>query len=122
MPMTMAKFCCTMCIVARESLRSSGIIIGSSRLIITSLVSIAISVDLLPSEMPTSAYASAGASLMPSPTITTPLPCVCKRSTASAFCSGRSCALKPSTPICSATARACGSISPVRISMSPTPS
>ena len=54
--------------------------------------------------------------------ITTPLPCVCKRSTASAFCSGRSCALKPSTPTCSATARACGSISPVKISISPTPS
>ena len=109
-------------IVLAESFRSSGIVIGSSRPIIISEVSIAISVDLLPRDIPTSAYESAGASFMPSPTIITVFPPACSFSTDCAFCSGRSSARKLSAPIASQTALACSVISPVSSSMSPTPS
>ena len=54
-PTTSAKFSRTMRMVARERRRNSGIIIGSSRPMTTSLVSMAMSVDLLPRETPTSA-------------------------------------------------------------------
>ena len=55
---------------------------------VMSLASIATSVPV-PIAMPMSAWASAGASLMPSPTMATFLPPACSASTCCAFCSGQ---------------------------------
>ena len=77
----------------------------SPRISVTSDASIATSVPV-PIAIPTSACASAGASLMPSPTIATP---PCSRwnfRTRSAFWDGRTSAITSSTPTSFATASA----------------
>ena len=74
--------------------------------------SIATSVPV-PIAMPRSAWASAGASLTPSPTIATTRPSACRRSTTPAFSAGSTSAMTSSTPIRAATARAVAALSPV---------
>ena len=69
----------------------------------------------LPMAIPTSALASAGASLIPSPTIATTLPSRCRDRMASSFCSGRSPATKRSIPTSLAIAAAVRWLSPVSI-------
>ena len=58
----------------------------------------------VPIAMPLSACASAGASLMPSPTITMPPPWRCSFLTRSAFCDGSTSAMISSMPTSFATA------------------
>ncbi len=77
----------------------------------TSAVSSATSVPPR-SEMPTSATASAGASLMPSPTIATLRPSALRRRTTSAFCSGRTSPMASSMPQVRAMACTGASASP----------
>jgi hypothetical protein len=64
---------------------------------------------------PTSAWASAGASLVPSPVIATRRPWACSRRIRRSFSSGFASATKSSTPACAATARAVTGLSPVTI-------
>ena len=64
--------------------------------------------------MPRSAWASAGASLTPSPTIATTAPPSWRRATASAFPAGSTPAITCSIPTSAATACAACSLSPVR--------
>src|SRR5438093_34970 len=79
--------------------------------------SIATSVPL-PRAIPTSLWARAGASLMPSPTIATTLPCFWRSLITSAFCAGRTSAITSSTPTCRAMASAVRRLSPVSITTS----
>ena len=79
-----------------------------------SAASIAISVPV-PSAMPTSACASAGASLIPSPTMATVFPSDWSRRIRSAFPAGRTPARTFSIPARDAIARAVVSLSPVSI-------
>ena len=69
----------------------------------------------LPTAMPTSATARAGASLMPSPTMATSRPSAWSRRMRSAFSAGNSPAATSASarPACRATARAVRSLSPV---------
>ena len=69
----------------------------------------------VPMAMPRSAWASAGASLMPSPTIATTLPCAWSAWTLSAFCSGSTSASTWSMPTSRAIASAVARLSPVSI-------
>ena len=62
---------------------------------------------------PTSAWASAGASLVPSPVIATRLPPACSRLISAILSSGVASARKPSTPASSAIAAAVNGLSPV---------
>ncbi len=62
---------------------------------------------------PTSAWASAGASLVPSPVIATRLPPACSRLISAILSSGVASARKPSTPASSAIAAAVSGLSPV---------
>ncbi len=68
----------------------------------------------VPMAMPRSAWASAAASLMPSPTIATTRPCACSRATSSTLSVGSASATTVVIPTVSATARAAPSPSPVR--------
>ena len=77
----------------------------SPRIRVTSDASIATSVPV-PIAIPTSAWASAGASLRPSPTIATRRPCFCSFLTKSAFCDGNTSATTSSMPTSLATAAA----------------
>ena len=72
----------------------------------------------VPMAMPRSAWASAGASLMPSPTIATTLPSACSALTLSAFCSGSTSASTWSMPTSRAIASAVARLSPVSIQTS----
>ena len=85
---------------------------GSEATSTTSALSRATSVPL-PMAMPTSARASDGASLTPSPTIATLRPAALNESTKAVFCSGRSSARQSSMPSRAPTARAAPSPSPV---------
>ena len=62
---------------------------------------------------PTSAWASAGASLVPSPVIATRLPPSCSLRISASFCSGVAWARKSSTPASRAIAAAVSGLSPV---------
>ena len=66
---------------------------------------------------PTSAWASAGASLVPSPHIATSLPCACSSRISCSLCSGVACARKSSTPDSAAIAAAVSGLSPVIITV-----
>ncbi|CVB88142.1 Uncharacterised protein [Serratia marcescens] len=68
-----------------------------------------------PIAMPTSACASAGASLMPSPTIATRWPCACSCLIAAALPSGSTPAITRSIPASLAMALAVTGLSPVSI-------
>ena len=70
---------------------------------VMSLASMATSVPV-PMAMPTSAWASAGASLMPSPTMATLRPSCCSSAISAAFCSGSTSATTRSMPTCAAMA------------------
>ena len=70
---------------------------------VTWALDIATSVPV-PMAMPTSAAASAGASLMPSPAIATRRPSACSRATSSALSCGRTSPCTSSMPSCRATA------------------
>ena len=80
----------------------------------TSPASTATSVPL-PIAMPTSACASAGASLTPSPTMATTAPATCSRRTSATFPSGSTPATTRSTPAAAPMALAVRSLSPVSI-------
>ena len=67
----------------------------------------------VPIASPRSAWASAGASLTPSPTIATTRPSACRRRTTSALSAGSTSAMTSSIPTSAATARAVASLSPV---------
>ena len=67
----------------------------------------------VPMARPRSAWASAGASLTPSPTIATTRPSACRRRTTSTLSAGRTSAMTSSMPTSAATARAVVSLSPV---------
>ena len=67
----------------------------------------------VPIARPRSAWASAGASLTPSPTMATTRPSACRRRTTSALSAGRTSAMTSSMPTSAATARAVVSLSPV---------
>ena len=67
----------------------------------------------VPIARPRSAWASAGASLTPSPTIATTRPSACRRRMTSALSAGRTSAMTSSMPTSAATARAVVSLSPV---------
>ena len=66
---------------------------------------------------PTSACASAGASLVPSPVMATSLPCACSRLMSSILSSGVASARKSSTPASAAIAAAVSGLSPVIITV-----
>ena len=66
---------------------------------------------------PTSACASAGASLVPSPVMATSLPCCCSRLMSSILVSGVASARKSSTPASSAITAAVSGLSPVIITV-----
>ena len=66
---------------------------------------------------PTSACASAGASLVPSPHIATSLPCACSSRISFSFVSGVAWARKSSTPASAAIAAAVSGLSPVIITV-----
>ena len=66
---------------------------------------------------PTSAWASAGASFVPSPVIATMWPPRCSRRISASFCSGVASARKSSTPASAAMARAVSGLSPVIITV-----
>ena len=68
MPMANTMFCHAMCMVLRAMSIAVAIFFGSSVMRTTSAASIAASEPSAPIAMPTSARASTGASLMPSPT------------------------------------------------------
>ena len=70
-----------------------------------------------PTAIPTSACVSAGASLIPSPTIATLFPLFCSSFTLSALCSGKTSAKYSSTPSSSDTHLATASASPVIIAI-----
>ena len=85
---------------------------------VMSAASMATSVPV-PMAMPTSAWASAGASLMPSPTMATTLPPACSSLTSSAFCSGSTSARTSSMPdLARRWPRPCAALSPVSIATS----
>ena len=67
--------------------------------------------------MPTSACASAGASLVPSPIIATSLPCACSERMMPSLLSGVASATKSPTPDSSAIAAAVSGLSPVIITV-----
>ena len=67
----------------------------------------------VPMDRPRSAWASAGASLTPSPTMATTRPSACRRRMTSALSEGRTSAMTSSMPTSAATARAVVSLSPV---------
>ena len=98
--------------VARESSTARATSAGSERMSTTSADPIATSVPA-PMAMPMSARASAGASLMPSPTIATLCPACCSSRTLSSFWSGSTPATTSSTPTLRATASAVRRWSPV---------
>ena len=102
-PITNPKFSFTTFIVFLDKFITAGSAIGSSVCITTSDVSIAASVQPPPNDTPTSAYASAGASFMPSPTIITLEFLDCSLSIVFALSSGSSSASYPSTPTLLAT-------------------
>ena len=83
----------------------------------TQFKAIATSVPV-PMAIPTSACASAGASLMPSPTIATIFPSCCNSLILAAFCSGRISASTLTIPTCRAIASAVFLLSPVNITTS----
>ena len=97
---------------ARLKLTADGTSIRSLFINTMSADSIAMSVPA-PMAMPTSARASAGASLMPSPTIATFLPCSCSARTFSSLSCGKTSARTVSTPICFPIASAVRALSPV---------
>ena len=66
---------------------------------------------------PTSAWASAGASLVPSPHIATSLPCACSSRMSASLSSGVAWARKSSTPASAAMAAAVSGLSPVIITV-----
>ncbi len=92
-------------IVARDSTAARAMPRRSPLTSVTPALSIATSVPV-PMAMPTSACASAGASLMPSPAIATLRPSACSRLTWSALSSGSTSASASSMPSCRATASA----------------
>ena len=67
--------------------------------------------------MATSACASAGASLVPSPVMATSLPLACSSRMSCIFASGVACARKSSTPLSRAMAAAVRGLSPVIITV-----
>ena len=89
----------------------------SLRIKVISADSIATSVPV-PIASPTSAWASAGASLMPSPTIATTRPSACSRMITAALSWGSTSASTRSTPNCPAMAWAVWTLSPVNITTS----
>ena len=100
--------------VALLSLMAATIPFRSPRMRVISAASIATSAPV-PMANPTSAVASAGASLMPSPTMPTILPSFFRAATFSALCSGSTSASTFVIPIPLAIARAARSLSPVII-------
>ncbi len=112
-------------LITRRALRERRIAVGifssSSVINAMSAVSMATSVPAAPMAMPTSAAASAGASLTPSPTMATVWPCFFHSFTLNTFSSGRRFAsyrIPNSFPIWLAIA----SLSPVSIQISDSPS
>ncbi|MNT22252.1 hypothetical protein D3C72_1576310 [compost metagenome] len=83
--------------VARESWMARSTPRTSPETSVRSEASMATSVPV-PMAMPTSAWARAGASLMPSPTMATFWPSAWKRLTQSALCSGRTSATTREMP------------------------
>ncbi len=100
--------------VALEMAMTSAKPCSEPRIKVTSALSMATSVPE-PMAKPTSAWANAGASLMPSPVMPTISPSACKAFTLSDLCSGSTSANTSSIPTCLATARAVVSLSPVII-------
>ena len=84
----------------------------SPRTRVRSDASIAASVPV-PMASPRSAWASAAASLTPSPTMATTLPSACSRLTTSTLSAGSTSAITSSMPTSAATVRATASLSPV---------
>ena len=98
--------------VARLSLRARAMPARSPFTKVMPPLSIATSVPV-PIAMPTSAWASAGASLMPSPAMATLRPSFCRSRTTSNFFSGKTSASNSSMPRLLATASAVARLSPV---------
>ena len=89
--------------VSRDSRSSNGRCFRPSAPISTTSPASAATSAPPPTATPTSALARAGASLTPSPTIATRLPCACQAAMNSAFCCGNSSAWTSRTPSASAT-------------------
>ncbi len=114
---------CAMTRLARRASRTVyGSLVRSSDIRATSAVSIATSVPAAPITTATSDEASAGASLTPSPTMTTEPPCVRLSPIAVLLSCGINPARTVSMPTLSAIAVATRSRSPVSISVRSTPS
>ena len=103
-------------IVARLSVRARAMPARSPFTRVTPALCIATSVPV-PMAMPTSAAASAGASLTPSPAMATTRPCPRRRCTTAPFCSGRTSASTSVMPSLAATACAVVRLSPVSMTM-----
>ena len=115
MPSARPMFCHSTACVRWDSAMVSGRRRRSSFMMSTSAASMAVSVPAAPIASPRSERASAGASLMPSPTIAT-RPCRCfSAAMACSFSSGSSPARTVSMPAWAATWRAVASLSPVSI-------
>ena len=111
----------TMRMVFRAIFTASGSREGLSSISTTSADSMAASLPMAPMAMPTSALASTGASLMPSPTKASFAPLCSRRSTSSTFWAGSSSARRSSTPSSFATASATFCRSPVSSTLCFTP-
>ena len=103
--------------VLRLSRTKKGSWLRSSPIRTTSAVSMACAVPAPPMAMPTSARASAGASLTPSPTMATAPYCSARDSMAASLRSGSSPARTSSTPTCRPIAAATAGWSPVNITV-----
>ena len=104
-------------IVAWLSSMAAGTSLRSLRISTMSADSIATSVPA-PIASPTSARTSAGASLMPSPTIATFRPSSCRRRTSRSLSCGSTSATTRSTPTCRPIASAVRALSPVSMTTS----
>ncbi len=112
-----ARFVLMLRTVARLRRNVNGIRSSSSAISATSAVSSAASLPAAPIAIPTSARASAGASLTPSPTIATG-PCALRSSSiAATLSSGSSSARTSSTPSSAAIASAVPAPSPVSMTI-----
>ena len=112
-PIEKVRFIRMVVIIRRDSPIRCGSSFTSSSTSAMSAASTAMSLPTPPMAMPTSAFFSAGASLMPSPIMHTRMPSRCQPSMASSFSSGRQPARTSRMPSRAAMASAARSWSPV---------
>ncbi|MNH17862.1 hypothetical protein D3C79_775470 [compost metagenome] len=117
MPNASTMFCMRIAALWRDSLTKAGILRKSSSISATSAVSMAVSVPAAAMAKPISARASAGASLMPSPTMPTRWPCAYNASMVFSLSAGNRLPSARSIPTTAAMACAVCGLSPVSMTV-----